>query len=158
MKAIRNLVCATLSVAVTAAAAFTLSTAAHAQSDLSRNGWVQVASTVYPGGTLRMDVPFVAEVETREVAIVVPQYCAPRAIASRAVVLDDYTGTWTHFAALRFLRQSYVGGYINAFYAVDAGFGAGAPFVSGLQFSFAQVNPGFARACKLDFYAKPARD
>jgi hypothetical protein len=145
--------------------AVTFGMTANAQQALAtRDGWVQVGSVVYPGGTLRMDVPFVVEVETREIGVVAAQYCAPRALASRAVVLDDFTGGggWTHFANLRFVNQRYVGGYINAFYLVDDHGGpfpgSGAPLVSGLQFSFAQVNPGFARACRLDFYARPSRD
>ena len=116
--------------------------------------WFQVATSVYQGGTVRQNIAFAAEVETRNIALVVPMQCAPRALASRALILDGFNN-WTRSVDLRFVRQEYVGGFLRAFYTVDSQFDGSIPLVSGLVFSFAQVNPGFQQPCQITIYAHP---
>ncbi len=136
-------------------------TAAFAPSAASAQGWgwpttdwVQVAAVTYPGGTTRVNVPFGLEVETTQVGLLVPRYCAPRALSSRAVILDSFGGG-TRSVDLRFVRQDYVGANIRAFYAVDDFRGGGVPLVTGVTFGFAQVGGGPLRSCPMTIHVLP---
>ncbi len=116
--------------------------------------WVQVAAVTYPGGTSRVSVPFGIEVETSQVGLLVPRYCAPRALSSRAVILDSFGG-WTRSVDLRFVRQDYVGANIRAFYTIDDFRGGGMPLVTGVTFGFTQVVPGPLRSCPMTIHVLP---
>jgi hypothetical protein len=125
---------------------------------LASRGWVRMASVSYPGGTTRLDIPFAAEVQTRQIAVETYQYCAPRALASRARVEDDaFPGAWPRLVPLRFVSQGTYGAVLRAFYVVDDG-GDWLPLVTGLSFSLSQVVAGPARPCRMDFYALPGRN
>lgn len=117
--------------------------------------WYRVARIVYPGGTFQASIPLEIDVETTDVAVLVPQYCAPRAVASQALVTyDDGRRTRTRLADLRFVSQDVVGGNIRARYRVAL---ANTPtetlILNELRFSFVPVPNRFNQACAMEFYA-----
>ena len=101
--------------------------------------WVKVASGQYLGGSGVMNFRFDVPVETMQIALTVPAFCAPRALASRATILEDDT-SWVRTVDLRFMRQERFNGLIRAFYTLDDSMTGYYPLVSGVKFSFVQVN------------------
>jgi hypothetical protein len=115
--------------------------------------WVKVAVGNYLGGTGVMTLPFDIPVESSQIALTVPAFCAPRALASRAVILED-DSSWTRTVDLRFMRQERFNGYIRAFYTVDASWGRNFPLVNAVTFSFTQVqNSPSTRTCPINIFA-----
>ena len=121
--------------------------------DAQQAVWVKVASGSYLGGSGIMTFPFDLPVESSQIALTVPAYCAPRALASRAVILED-DSSWTRTVDLRFLRQERFNGFIRAFYSVDASWGRNFPLVNGVTFSFMPVQQSpSTRACPINIFA-----
>jgi len=115
--------------------------------------WYKISTSTYVGGSVRMDFPFEVEVESKDIAVVVPAYCAPRALASRATIWDSFSN-WTRSVHLKFLRQDLSGGMIRAFYRPVIPFDNEIATITGVQFSFTQVGRGHQTRCRIDVYAQ----
>lgn len=146
---------------ILAAAAFVAialqSTEASAQSPWPVGSqWYEVAQAAYNGGQERVTMPFAIEVEAVNFALVVPEYCAPRALASRAQIIPEfgYPG-YARWADLKFRSQEIWAGQIRAYYTVDTRYSAAVPLVTALVFSFAQLPNRPGTSCPVRVFANP---
>jgi hypothetical protein len=130
------------------------STSASAQSPWPTGSqWIEVSRATYNGGQERVLMPFTVEVETTNFALVVPQYCAPRSLASRAQIIPDYGYPgYTRWVDLRFRTQEIWAGQIRAYYTVDTRNAGLAPLVTALAFSFVPVQNRPGMSCPIRIF------
>lgn len=145
----------TLLLALASVSAFAATASAQTRLNPFGASWLGVGSVQYPGGTWAIRLPVAAPVESSEIGVAAPQFCAPRAAASRVVVTyDDGFGETQRLADLRFLAQDTWAGVIRARYRVVLPFGQSIPAtVDEIRFTFVPV-AGRSQPCRLDFYLR----